>query len=164
MPLKPLPLTTALHPDVEITEGFLERHELLFAAVTQHLVQAALKQPGVIDSDMRDMLAATIRTAETADSGLIYTTHAENAVATAVQEAFQQGFGEWRAMVEKRGVDAGMEGPLVKDADVKKVLVFLHRLSYQFNNQRPKGRAFLSVVLDWTRGLEIRPKEPEPEA
>lgn len=163
---KPQPIAQPLHPEVEITENFMERHELLFAAVSQHLVAAADTQAGVIDADMREMLAATIRTLKTADSGLIYTTHAENAIATAVQDSFTQRFGEWRAQVEKRAVEANIPGPMVKDADVMKVLVFLHRLSEQFNNGRPRGRAFLSLVSDWTHGLVIKPREnaASPEA
>jgi hypothetical protein len=156
---KPVPLTGQLHPDVAISENFMERHELLFAAVSQHLVAAADSQPGVIDADVREMLAATIRTLKTAGSGLLYTTHSENALASAVQDAFMQRFGEWRALVEKRAVDAGLAGPMVEDGNVMKVLVFLHRLSEQFNNGRPRGRSFLSLVSGWTHGLVIRPKE-----
>lgn len=157
-----------LHPEIEITENFLERHELLFAAVVQHLMAAAQARPNVIDTDMREMLAAAVRTMKTSGSGLIYTTHSENAIAAGVQDEFNTRFGGWRAEVEKRGVDAGMEGPLVKDADVLKVLVFLERLAQQFDNGRPRGRGFLSVLSDWTHGFVIRPREeaaaPPPQA
>ena len=61
-----------------------------FFFCTFTLVDAALRTPGAVDSDVLAALAALIRTYRTSESGLVYETRAEDRVAAAVQELFER--------------------------------------------------------------------------
>ena len=75
----------AVHKEIEVTEEFLRQHEELLLFVIYSLLQAALRTPGAVDTDVLEALEALIKTYKTAESGLIYESRPENSVAAAVQ-------------------------------------------------------------------------------
>src|SRR2546425_7064483 len=55
--------------DILLTETFLRDHEPLLIALGKAVLAAALETPGAVDDDVRDALAALIRTHRTLESG-----------------------------------------------------------------------------------------------
>jgi hypothetical protein len=122
-------------------EAFLNSHEELFLVCLHALVSGALQAPGTIDADILSALEALIRTYRTLQSGLVYETRAENAVAASIQRSFSDLLEEYRKLKTERD-------PLsaVHDGAVLKILLFLHWLGTQNQNGRPRGRRYLDIL------------------
>lgn len=127
--------------DVRVTESFLREHEPLVTMAARLLFSAAAEVPGAIDYDVREAIAAMIKTLRTLDSGLIYETRPANPLAAAVQQLFEQRMQGWRQQVAQ---ETGMN--MIRDTDVLGAVVFLQRLEIQHNNGRRRGRAFLDLL------------------
>ncbi|MGB7758227.1 MAG: hypothetical protein WBL61_00280 [Bryobacteraceae bacterium] len=141
--------------DIRVSEDLLENHAELLEFLSQTLAAAALETPGAVDSDLRDALAALIRTYRTLQTGIYYETLPENALAAQIFRAVEEGVGEFRRQETKR---LGLSR--TRDADVLALLVFLERLELDRNNGRPRGRAFLDLL----RGLQPEPPEGGPDS
>jgi hypothetical protein len=124
--------------DVQVTEEFLAQHEELVLFCIYSLVQAAVRTPGALDSDILASLEALIQTHRTLESGLVYETRAENAVAAAVQRGFAASLADYQKLRAEREALSP-----VRNSEILKVLVFLHRLGQQNKNGRPRGRMYL---------------------
>jgi len=131
--------------DIRVSEELLESNHALLEFLSRALVAAALETPGVVDYDLRDALAALIRTYRTLQTGIYYQTLPENALAAKIFRAVEAGVGEFRRKETER---LGMTR--TRDADLLGLLVFLERLELDRNNGRPRGRAFLDLL----RGLQ----------
>ena len=129
------------HPDVEVTERFLAEHEELLFFLGRTLGTAAVEIPGVTDFDVRAALDALARTYVTLRSGVYYESRPDNALASRIYEAVQEGLKEFRRTEQER---TGL--PKTRDADVLGILVFLSRLELDRNNGRPKGRVFIGML------------------
>jgi hypothetical protein len=140
---KPVPIEEDQIPnrDIRVTEDFVTSHEELIAAVGHTLLGSALSTPGVVDFDVRDALAALIRTYRTLESGLYYESLPDNAVAAQVFRQVQEGVAALRRQ-ETEGVGVAR----TRDADVLGTLVFFQRLELDRNNGRRRGRAFLDLL------------------
>jgi hypothetical protein len=126
------------HKEIRVDEEFVETNRELFTVVSLSLIKAVQQTPGVVDTDIRDCLAACIRTYLTLDSGIIYESKPANLVAAAIQVRFTESIEEFKKFAyEKTGVDS------IKDGDLLKMLVFLQRLELTSSNGRRYGRAFL---------------------
>src|SRR5690242_7712056 len=55
--------------DIRLDESFLRDHEDLLIAVSSAVLEAALETSGAVDYDVREALAALIRTQRTLESG-----------------------------------------------------------------------------------------------
>jgi hypothetical protein len=144
--------------DVRVTETFLREHEELLLYISASLLEAALTTPGAVDSDIREALAALIKTYRTLESGLIYETRPENMIAATLQGKVQQAVTELRkAMAEKTGL------PAIRDLDILGVLVFLQRLELQNSNDRRRGRAFVQFLRAHFPATRTAP-QPAPAA
>src|SRR5262249_16059150 len=99
------------------------------------MLVAALETPGAVDNDIREALAALIRTQRTLESGLYYETRPDSSVAAELCRRIQA------AIAEVRRVE-----PEIRDEDVLRMLAFLHRLGLGGNNGRKKGRAFIDFL------------------
>jgi|SRR5579863_10522208 len=152
---KPVPIAEKQfsNPDVQVTEEFLANNEELMLFCIYSLVQAAVRTPGALDSDILASLEALIQTHRTLESGLVYETRAENTVAAAVQRSFAASLSDYQKLQAERE-------PLspVRSSDVLKVLVFLHRLGQRNQNGRPRGRMYLDLLRQMTP--EQRVEEP----
>ncbi|MEZ5404003.1 MAG: hypothetical protein R2729_30260 [Bryobacteraceae bacterium] len=142
---KPVPLTEDMvpHPDVRVTEAFLERNRELVTFLSFSLFESAMETPGATDADIREGLGALIKTYKTLDSGLIYETRPANPYADSIQQRLRARVEQLKQrLLEQSGVHT------LRDNDVLGVLVFLDRLALMYNNGRRRGRAYLSVLYD----------------
>ena len=154
---KPLPVADEQlsYPDVEVSENFIRRQEELVLFCVYALVQAAVRTPGAIDTDVMAALESLIQTHRTAESGLIYESRPENFVAQGVQRSFTASLEEYQKM---KGEREPLSAP--RSSDILRTLVFLHRLGQQHQNGRPRGRMFLGLLRQMTP--ETAPEQPAP--
>ena len=129
--------------DIPVTEEFLESRAELLASMSGALFQAALSTEGVVDFDVRDALAALIRTYRTLASGIEYQTRPENRLAAGLYGDLQGAIAAFRGQeTEALGMSK------TRDNDVLGLLVFLQRFEFDRNNGRPRGRAFLDALRE----------------
>jgi hypothetical protein len=140
---KPVPFdpAAALNRDVPVTERFLAEQEELLVFLGQRLAAVAMETAGVVDSDVRDVLDALIRTYRTLQSGVYYETRPENALAGRLFVILQESIAEFRRAEQER---TGL--PKTRDTDILGVLVFFERLALERNNGRIRGRAFIDLM------------------
>jgi hypothetical protein len=130
--------------DIRVTEEFLQDNQDELVFLGRAVMAAAFETPGAVDADVRDALAALIRTYRSLESGLVYETRPENPVAAAIGARLQDAVAEFRRMeAEARGMTR------LRDKQVLGILVFLQRMELDRNNGRRLGRAF----LDFLRGF-----------
>ena len=141
---RPLPVTPEDMPnaDIRVTEEFLESRQQLLFIFSSILLQSALTTRGLVDSDVREALAALTQTYRTLQSGLYYESKSTNPLAAAVQEKVQEKLADLKTRLAENNAT-------IRDSEILGLLVFLQRLEVQWNNGRPKGRAF----LDWLRRM-----------
>lgn len=140
---RPQPIDPGMmpHPDIRVSEDFIRSHEELLLFCGFSILQAALRTPGAVDSDIEAALDALTRTHRTLESGLVYETRPENTVAAAIQEGMERSLADYqKERTEKGGLGS------FRNAEILGVLVFLQRLAKQYENGRPKGRAFLDFL------------------
>jgi hypothetical protein len=142
---RPVPVDPDQFPnqDIRITDTFLRDREQLLLAMGRAVLAAALETPGAVDYDVREALAALIRTYRTLESGLYYETRPENPVAAELCRRIQEAVAEFRKAETER-----LQMTKTRDNDVLGLLIFLQRLEIDRNNGRKRGRAF----VDFLRG------------
>lgn len=128
------------HPDIRVTEEFLEDRSTLMLALGRSLTAAAGRN-GAVDSDAREALASLIQTYRTLQNGVIYEALPANPLAANLCRAIRQDLdGFRREETEQLGMTK------TRDTDVLHMLVFFERLALDRNNGRPLGRAFLDIL------------------
>lgn len=128
------------HPDIRVTEEFLESHSTLLLAISLALTHAAA-EIGAVDSDVRQALESLIQTYRTLQSGLIYEDLPANPLAANLYQAVQEAFVLYRREeTQQLGISK------TRDNDLLRVLVFFERLALDRNNGRPRSRAFLDML------------------
>jgi hypothetical protein len=135
--------------DVRLSEQFIQQQEPVVFALALAL-RRAMEEQRAVDFDAREALTSLIRTYRTLESGLIYETQPTNPYAATILDRLKAAVENLRKALQ---AEAGM--PVLRDADVLGVLVFLERLELQHNNGRRRGRAFLDF---------LRAYLPEPPA
>lgn len=143
------------NPDVVVTEEFLERHEELLLFSVYSLLQAALRTPGAVDTDVLAALASLIQTHRTLDSGLVYESVSENALAANVQRGFSASIADYQKLRAQRE-----SLPPVRNTEILATLVFLHRVGQQNLNGRPKGRMFIDLLRHMTPDAPVDERAP----
>jgi|ERR1700685_318069 len=143
------------NPDVPVNEEFLQIHEELVLFCIYSLVQAAIRTSGALDTDVLAALEALIQTHRTLNSGLVYETRAENAVAAAVQRSFAESLADYQKLRAQREALSP-----VRNSDILKVFVFLHRLGQQNQNGRPRGRMYLDLLRQMTPDQRLEERTP----
>ena len=150
-----IPVEMISNSDVEVTEEFIHSCEelLLFSVFT--LVQATLRTPHAVDTDVLEALAALVQTRRTAQSGLLYESRPDNTVALAIQQKFNASLREFEnSQKEQAGFSTQVE------RDLFKLLVFLHRIGQQNLNGRPKGRMFIDMLRQMTPDTGVDERAP----
>jgi hypothetical protein len=133
------------NPDIEVGEDFIsEQKELLLFCIFA-LVQATVRTEGAIDADVIAALEALIKTHRTRESGLVYESRSENALAQSIQRSFFASLADY----EKLRVERESLSP-VRNSQILKVLVFLHRIGQLHQNGRPRGRMFTDLLRQMT--------------
>ncbi|MCC6536683.1 MAG: hypothetical protein IT162_03975 [Bryobacterales bacterium] len=131
------------HADIELTESFLNSHDMLIQFLSVLVRDAAVSTAGLTDADLREGIDALIQSYKTAaGSGLIYDARPANPFAAQIQEKVKLRIAELNARVAERG------GTTLRDKDILGVLVFIARVASGVNNGRRKGRAFVGWLLD----------------
>lgn len=125
------------HADVRVTEEFLRDYEPLLIFLGATLLEASLDTPGIVDSDVRDALAALIRTYRTLQTGLYYETLPTNLLAAGIHQKIQEAIEKLRMELSEKGSRP------IRDAEILGMLVFLDRVAVHQDNGRPRGRAFI---------------------
>jgi hypothetical protein len=152
---KPVPVSNGqlANPDIDVSEEFIRSHEEFLLFCIYSLVQAGLRTPGAVDSDVIDALEALIQTHRTLESGLYYETRAENRIAAAIQRSFEASLADYQKLRAEREHLAP-----VRNAEILAILVFLHRFGQQNQNGRPRGRMYLDLLRQMTpeQGVETQ--------
>ena len=129
--------------DIRLNETFLRDNEGLLLELGRALLRATLETRDAVDNDVREALAALIRTHRTLESGLYYETRPDNPIAAELSRRLQAAAAEFRrAETERLGMAK------TRDLDVLGLLAFLQRLEIDRNNGRKLGRRF----IDFLRG------------
>lgn len=143
----PVPQDKLPNQDIRLSERFIaQQEELVFALATA--LKISIDAKGAIDFDAREALESLIRTYRTLESGLIYETRPDNPYAAAILERLRETVEEFRKAVVEHASTLALPQNL-RDADILGSLVFLQRLEYQYNNGRPKGRAFRDFLASY---------------
>ncbi|MEO7651808.1 MAG: hypothetical protein ABIZ80_15195 [Bryobacteraceae bacterium] len=143
--------------DIKLSENFLHENEALLLFLGRSVLEAGLNTPGAIDYDVRDALAALVRTYRTLESGIYYDTRPENAIAAGIYQRIQTGIAEFR-----RTETEHLHMTTTRDADVLGVLAFLQRLELDRNNGRKRGRSFLDFLRGQFPAVSAVPLEHNP--
>ena len=153
----PVDAKDVAHQDIDVSEDFIRQHEELLLFSIYSLLEAALRTPGAVDTDALAALDALIKTRRTAESGLIYESRAENAMAASVQRLFSDSLADYQRIRAER---EGYLAPPLRDKEILGVLVFLSRFGQQNLNGKPKGRLFLDVLRRMTPQQRIDERAP----
>ncbi len=81
---------------------------------------------------------------------MVYESYPDNSIAAAVQRSFSASLADYSRMKEEREPLAP-----VRNSDVIKTLLFLHRLGLQNNNGRPRGRMFIDLLRHMTPDMPL---------
>ena len=140
--------------DIKLTDDFLRENEELLVFLGRTVMAAAFDTSGAVDSDVRDALAALIRTYRTLESGVVYESRPENPLAGAIYAAVQEAVAGFRQHEQETH---GMTR--TRDRQVLGLLVFLQQLELDRNNGRRLGRAFLDFLRSFfaPEAFEARP-------
>ena len=141
--------------DIAVTEDFLRSHEEFLVFSMYSLMQAALRTPGAVDTDVVDALAALIQTHRTLESGLFYETRSQNTLAVSIQRSFEKSLAEYQKVRTERE----RLSPL-RNAEILAILVFLHRLAQQNQNGRPRGRMYVDLLRQMTPDTAVEASAP----
>jgi hypothetical protein len=151
----PLPNTQLANPDVAVSEEFIRSHEELLLFCIYTLVQAALRTPGAVDSDVIDALEALIQTHRTLESGLYYETRAQNRIAADIQRSFEVSLADYQKLrTEREHLSPA------RNVEILAILVFLRRLGQQNQNGRPRGRMYLDLLRHMTPEQGVEKQAP----
>jgi hypothetical protein len=135
--------------DIRVTDNFLRDHDDLLMSLAGIIAEAALAIPGVVDWDVRDALAALVRTYRTLASGMYYETRPDNALAARLCATVQEKIQSLRA--EEQQLFAM---PRTRDSDILQCLVFFERVEFDHDNGRRRGRAFIDLLSNLVRSPE----------
>jgi hypothetical protein len=154
---KPVPVdySVSVYPDVSVSENFVREHEELLLFCVYSLVQAALRTPGSVDTDVLASLKALIQTHRTLDSGLLYETRAENALAESIQRSFSASLADYQKVREERETLSS-----IRNSEIIATLVFLYRIGLQNQNGKPRGRMFLDFLRQMAPDTRVEERAP----
>ena len=155
--LAPLDPGQIPNQDVRVTEDLLKNNEELLVALSGTLLKVALETPGVVDADMREALDGLTQTFRTLQSGVYYESVPANPLAARLFRAVQEALEEYRRTEPERHAVSR-----TRDSDVLALLVFLQRLERDRNNGRPRGRAFVDLLLGFYPPGPAGPAESSP--
>lgn len=131
---------TLPHMDIQVDEAFLRRNESLMTMVALTMLKTSLFEGDIlVDTDVRDALAALTQTYRTLQSGLVYEVRPENPLAAKVVSAVQETVVKIREYLAR-------DNARLDDRDVLKVLVFFQRMELSQWNGRPKSRGFIHFL------------------
>ena len=142
-------------PDIEVGDAFLAEHEQLIGKIGYQLLRYALENPRTTDNDLLGALEKLVRTYQTLSSGIYYESLPEEGGQIGVFREVKKFLDEHQEQERKKGSLA----PL-RENDLIRALVFLHRLATVRSNRRPRGKAFLDFLRQTYPEAAARKEEP----
>ncbi len=136
--------------DITVTEEFVAEHEELVLFCAYAMLQAAVRVPGCVDTDVLIALDALIQTHRTLESGLVYETVPANTIAAGIVRSFSKSLDEYQKLRQEREALSP-----VRNSDILKTLVFLHRIGQHNQNGRPRGRMYIDLLHQMTPDMRI---------
>ena len=121
--------------DIEITEEFLQRNEILLAFVAIAIYEGAIGAEGATDWDVREGLQSLIAKYRGTEGAT------ENQLAVAIAGKIESRIADMR---ERETAASGKTS--IEDQALLGVLAFLQRLEYSHNNGRKRCRAFIDFL------------------
>ncbi len=128
------------HPEISVSDSYLEEHSELVMALGRALHAAISETPGAVDSDTAEALASLTRTYLTLQSGLYYESRPDNPIARSILQRFREGIEQFQRSLGEAGRSPA------RDSDLTTVLVFFERVGLNSFNGRRKGRAFFDFL------------------
>ena len=150
-----IPEDQVSNADIAVSEEFLRTHEELLLFCVYSLVQAALRTPGAIDTDVLAALEALIQTHRTLESGLVNETRAPNTIAAAIQRSLTESLADYQKLRAEREALSP-----VRNSHILAILVFLHRIGQQSQNGRPRGRMYLDLLRQMVPQTRVEERAP----
>jgi hypothetical protein len=141
--------------DIQVSEEFIAAQEELVLFAIYSLLQATLRTPGAVDSDVIAALAALVQTHRTLETGLVYETIASNTIAASIQRGFSASLADYQKLRQEREALSP-----VRNSEILAVLVFLSRVGQQNQNGRPRGRMFVDLLRHMTPDAPIEERAP----
>jgi hypothetical protein len=142
-------------PNVVVTEAFIAEHEELMLFSVYSLLQAALRTPGAVDSDVLAALDALTQTHRTLESGLVYESLSNNTLAVSIQRSFSASLADYQKLRRERE-----SSPPLRNSEILATLVFLYRVGQQNQNGRPRGRMFIDLLRHMTPDAPTEERAP----
>jgi hypothetical protein len=142
-------------PELRITEQFVQSQEELLLFCMYSLVEAALRTPGAVDTDVVAALQSLIQTHRTLESGLVYESRSENSLAAGIQRQFSASLADYQKVKQERESLAP-----VRNSDILAILVFICRIGQQNLNGKPRGRMFLDLMRRMTPNTRVEERAP----
>lgn len=149
--MRPEPLDIP-NQDVELTEEFLQQHEIFMAFIAVALLDAVEPIPEATDYDVREALEALIKSLRGSESGIYYEITPDNQYAAAITTSIRARIAD----IRRRETEATGSTSL-RDETLIGVLAFLQRLEYSRNNGRSRCRAFLDFLHGFYAPSGLRP-------
>ena len=129
--------------DIDADNNFLREHEVLVDAAARAIGSASVGTQGATDADIREALDALVQTYKTLSSGIYYDVKPDSSFARTISETVKERVEEFRkAETEQSGLTQ------TRDSDVMKAMVFWLHAATVHDNGKPKGRAFLSLLVN----------------
>jgi len=128
--------------EVKFNRSFAETHGPLLVDLDYAVCQFAADHREVVDTDVLAALQTLAETYRTQSSGIIYEKPLDYALQRALYENLKAAIADFRKDEAQR---AGMT--TVRDSDIRDALIFLTQLCAVHANGRPKGRAYLDLIL-----------------
>lgn len=141
----PFDPNTRLFPEIKLEDKFLHEHQEVMAWIGLGLYAAVEANPRSVDIDMREALEALAKSYRTLINGIVYEPRPVNPFAARIFDHVQDSINQFRK-------EGGSVGQRLRDSEALAMLVLFVRLSWDYNNGRPKGRPFLDLINSQFKG------------
>lgn len=148
-----LPANTPLL-DVRLSSDMVHRHPQLLSAMAFTIAKFCAAQPATTDSDVLAALQALAHSYKTLIAGIVY----EQPPAPPLQHELYDSLATFFAEAKQKPEQASA-GPIIKDADIFQLLVFLFRMGILRTNGRSRSRRFIEFLRSQFSGAQELKRE-----
>ena len=129
------------HPEITVTESFIDDYEELIVFCLFTLADAALRTPGVVDADLLEALEALISNQRALNAGVIYQTKPTNQLSASIQSQFERSLADFQ---KQRSGTEGLQP--YQGWEILNSLAMAERTAVLEQNGRPRCRAFIDLL------------------
>ena len=116
-----VPKSAMPHPEVHLTDEFLNQRDPLVRYIMMGVGVASLATPGATDRDAREAIDSMVQNLKTAGSGLIYETKVVNPLAASIQERLKKQLEKLNAELMKLTLTAHLWAFIAKHRPLIKI-------------------------------------------